>query len=337
MIISQKPTVTVYIPTYNRSGMLKGAVESVLAQSFEDFELIISDNASEDETQTVVKSFNDPRIVYLHNDQNIGFQKNWQRSPALSKGRYITILSDDDLMMPENLALKVEVLSKNERVGLVHSKFHLINGDGMIVKYNTNWAHGPDRDCDAIERGREVLEKMLLTFNIINPSTVMFKRECYERLGGFSKKLRLTDDWEYWMHIAAYYDVAFLAKPLVKWRVHGGSLTSQFVMGDQKVTTATGFLEEIKARWLVLRKHPGKISYRNHLRKRIHLKAIDGFQTRIDEMLCAGGPNPEAIRFVLEMCRAFPPIITDKLIWKAFLKSFLSRSSIERLKRICPI
>ena len=78
MTVPRKPTVTVYIPTYNRCGMLKGAIESVLAQSFEDFELIISDNASEDDTGAIVSSFNDSRIVYLRNDRNIGFQKNWQ-------------------------------------------------------------------------------------------------------------------------------------------------------------------------------------------------------------------------------------------------------------------
>jgi glycosyltransferase involved in cell wall biosynthesis len=329
--------VTVYIPTYNRSGMLKEAIESVLAQSFEDFELIISDNASEDETEAIVKSFNDRRIIYLRNDRNIGSQKNWQRCLSLSKGRYITILSDDDQMMPGNLALKVEVLSKNEQVGLVHSKYHLINDEGTIIKYNTNWRHGPDRDCDMIERGLDVVEKMLLTFNIINPSTVMFKRECYERLGGFSKRLKLTDDWEYWMHIACYYDVAFLAKPLINWRVHAGSLTSQLAIDQNNMRTPLVILEEVKTRRLILQKHPGKISYRNHLRKRIQLNVINQFATQIDKMLGLGGPNPKVRRFVLEMCRAFPPIIFEKVVWKAFLKTILRRSTIEKLKRICPI
>jgi hypothetical protein len=285
-----------------------------------------------------VKTFKDkdPRIRYFRNESNIGGYGNWSRCLALSKGQYIAILPDDDLMMPENLERKIEVLSSHAEVGLVYSKYHLIDGQGRITKQNTNWGTGPEREEDAIEGGLDVLERMLLTFNLINAPTVVFRRACYEKLGGFARQLRLAFDWEYWMRIAAHYDVAFLASPLVKWRIHGGSLTSQFVIGEQNLT-ATGFLEEIKARWLILRKHPGKLSYRNHLRKRIQLKAMDGFQTRIDRMLGIGGPNPKAKRFVLEMCMAFPPVITDKLIWKAFLKSVLSRSSIERLKRICPI
>jgi len=336
-VIGKEPFVSVCIPTYNRAGMLRESIESVLAQTYKNFELIVVDNASEDETEFVVRRFEDPRIVYTRNSRNIGGWGNWNRCLTLSRGLYIAILPDDDLMMPKNLERKIEVLQNNEKVGLVHSKYHLIDGQGRITRHNTNWGHGPDRDQNVIERGLDVLERMLLTFNLINAPTVVFRRACFEKLGGFAPELKLAFDWEYWMRIAAFYDVAFLAEPLIKWRIHGGSLTSQLVIGEQNSTTATGFLEEIGARWLMLRKHPGKLSYRNHLRKRIQWKAIDGFQTRIDEMLGAGRPNQKAKRFVLEMCRAFPPVITDKLIWKAFLKSVLSRSSIERLKRICPI
>lgn len=335
--IRKDPTVSVCIPTYNRAGMLKESIESVLAQTYKNFELIVVDNASEDETALVVRAFEDPRIVYTRNSRNIGIWGSCNRCLTLSKGRYIAIFFDDDLMMPKNLERKIEVLQNNEKVGLVYSKYHLIDAQGRIIRHNTNWGHGPERDQNVIERGLDVLERMLLTFNLINAPTVVFRRACFEKLEGFAPQLKMAFDWEYWMRIAAFYDVAFLAEPLIKWRVHGGSLSSQFVIGEKNLTTATGFLGEIKARWLILRKHPGKLTYRNHLRKRIQWKAIDGFQTRIDEMLGAGGPNQKARRFVLEMCRAFPPVITDKLIWKAFLKSVLSRSSIERLKRICPI
>jgi glycosyltransferase involved in cell wall biosynthesis len=118
--------------------MLKHSIESVLMQSFEDYELIISDNASDDETESVVKSYDDPRVRYSRNTTNIGCLANWNRCLALAQGKYIGILPDDDLMLPENLAAKVDVLSRHPEVGLIHSKYHLIDAEGRIIQFDTN-------------------------------------------------------------------------------------------------------------------------------------------------------------------------------------------------------
>jgi len=201
-------------------------MESVLSQSFEDFELIICDNASEDDTGSVIKSLSDKRIRYLRNPQNLGHRENWKRCLRLARGDYIAFLPDDDMMWPENLTRKVEVLFRNLQVGLVHSKYHLIDEEGRIIKYDTNWGHGPDRTVDAVEKREDLLTAC---FNTINARTVLFRRTCYERLGGFSDRIQFAFDWEYWMRIAIYYDIAFLARPLVKWRIHSSSSTKTSV------------------------------------------------------------------------------------------------------------
>ncbi|MGH7146329.1 MAG: glycosyltransferase family 2 protein [Nitrospiraceae bacterium] len=330
----QEPTVSVCIPTYNRASMLREAIESVLMQSFEDFELIVSDNASEDETENTVTSYVDNRIQYLRNDQNIGCRENFNRCLALAKGQYIAFLPDDDAMMPDNLAAKVEALSRNHQVGLVHSKYHLIDSDGRIMKSDTNWGHGPDRMSDAVEAGHEVLRTMLLTYNTINLPTVLFRKTCYHRLGGWTDELSLTCDWEYWMRIAAYYDIAFIARPLIKWRIHTESRTSLYAHGASNTVTEPAFREGLLAKHLILRRYSGLIAQGHSLKKQVRLKMRSQIVWRGETLLGGISPNPRVRAFLLLMCRTFPWILVDKRVWKLVLKSVLRRQSIQMLKRL---
>lgn len=332
-----KPKVSVCIPTYNRANLLAEAVDSVVAQTFTDFELVISDNASEDDTSSVVSSYRDARIRYVRNERNRGHRENWNQCLRLARGEYITILPDDDLMMPENLAAKVAILSKHPTVGLVHSKYHLIDGQGRIVKCNTNEGHGEDRTTDAFEEGQDVLTSMLLSYNMINAPTVLFRRECYEKLGGFAKRLSLAFDWEYWMRIAVYYDVAFVAQPLIKWRIHPGSLTTQNIHIDGETLTITALREELAAKRLILKQHSHAIENASDLKKLLWVERISRIVDRGERMLGDGGPNKEVRKFVTEMCRVFPEILMEKHIWKIFVKSMLSRQMVEMLKGISPI
>lgn len=306
----------------------------MLTQSFEDFELIVSDNASQDETENTVRSYRDGRIRYVRNERNIGCRENGNRCLALAKGKYIVLLSDDDAMMPDNLAAKVEVLSRNHQVGLVHSKYHVIDGDGRIIKSDTNWGHGPDRTSDAVEAGQDVLRTMLLTSNTINLPAVLFRKACYDRLGGWTDELDLTCDWEYWMRIAIYYDIAFIARPLIKWRIHSGSETSRYVQGGGNMVTLPAFKELLLSKHLILTRHLSAICEGQSLKKQVWQKMksqiVDGGETLLGEV----SPNPQVRVFMLEMCRTFPGILFDKRVWKVFLKSVLRRQSIERLKRL---
>lgn len=330
------PTVTVCIPTYNRASLLREAIGSVLSQTFHDFKLIIVDNASEDETEAVVRSFDDSRIIHVRNARNIGVRGNEERCLTLARGRYITILPDDDLMMPENLEVKVGMLNSHAQVGLVHSKYHVIDDAGKVIKYDTNWAHGPDRGSDAIESGQDVLKRMLLTYNDINLPTVVFRRACYERLGGFTDRLSLAEDWEYWMRIAVYYDVAFLASPLIKWRFHAGSQTSQYAQAEGGTVSDRAFREQLVAKRLILNNHLHAVIRGSELKEQVWQKMSEDIVYRAESMWGHGKRNSQTRMFVLETLRAVPELFLYKNIWKVLAKSFLSRQTIRFLKRFLP-
>src|SRR5258708_6443684 len=108
------PKVTVCLPTYNRAHYLREAIESVLSQTFQDFELLICDNASTDETSEVVKSFRDARIRYVRHSRNINMPKNWVYAVNESTGQYCGILSDDDRWDPLFLERLITPLDENE-------------------------------------------------------------------------------------------------------------------------------------------------------------------------------------------------------------------------------
>ena len=114
------PRVTVAIPTRNRAGFLREAIESALAQSFADIEVLVCDNASADGTGEVVRSFQDPRLRYVRNDQDLGMVGNWNRCIELARGELIANLADDDLMLPDRLARQLAIFDAHPDTAVPH-------------------------------------------------------------------------------------------------------------------------------------------------------------------------------------------------------------------------
>ncbi len=333
--MAASPTVSVLIPTYNRAGFLKQAIASVLAQTFGDFELVISDNASTDDTQALVKSYSDARIIYSRNPYSIGWQANMKRCLALARGEYVTFLPDDDLMMPENLERKVGILRRYPHVGLVHSRFHMIDKEGQIIRDSTNWGHGPERDFDVIESGYAVLKRMLTGFCEVNLPTALFRRNVRDRVGEWTDQLHHTDDYKYWMRIAVCYDVAYLASPLIKWRWHKDSLTSQHIKESATGVTAEGLCEQLLAKRLVLERFGHRIPKVAALKRMVRQETRNRVILQADVMLDNEGSPHEVRAFLLKMCRIFPDLCLSFNVWKTFLKTVLSPRSVQILKAIC--
>src|SRR5262249_27075626 len=134
--------VTVLIPTRNRSALLRRAIESVLAQTYADFRLEVSDNASTDGTADVVASFGDPRIDYLRHAEDVGIFRNQDLFLERVRTDYALILPDDDLVYPELLARAVETLDAAPGAGVFHAGFDVIDEDGETIQRDGNWTHG---------------------------------------------------------------------------------------------------------------------------------------------------------------------------------------------------
>ncbi|MCK4820034.1 glycosyltransferase [bacterium] len=212
------PNVTVCMPNYNYGHFVGQAIQSVLDQDFDDFELIIVDDCSTDNSDAVIRSFSDGRIRYYRNKANIGRLKNINKCIQLSRGKYITILPSDDLYTPDSLDKRKEVLDSNPSVGLVFSSALIIDERGEIVRkscpFNNSW----------VKKGEEVFQSLVLG-NYIGTLTCMVRKSCFDRLGLLNENIKATGsrDWEMWLRTSLFYDVAYISSSLGFERVHAGN------------------------------------------------------------------------------------------------------------------
>ena len=128
------PAVSVIVPVRNRRALLRRLLDALAAQTFGDFELIVSDNASSDGTEALVRSYRDERIRYVKHERNMGAVSNFNRCMAMSRGRYVTVVNDDDVMLAENLLLKVHALNEHPNVGFVYSGYQVVDASLRPVR-----------------------------------------------------------------------------------------------------------------------------------------------------------------------------------------------------------
>lgn len=217
-----EPKVSVVIPTFNRSAFLRQTVTSVLAQTHPDFEIIISDNASTDDTAAVVAAFPDGRVNYFRNDRNLGMVPNWNAGIRSARGAYVVLLEDDNWWRPEYLARAAGTLDQHPDIAFMHTAVHLTDAQGRVVQVFKRWRS--DRICD---KRAELID--LMQGNKIYLSTAMARRSVVESVGLFDETIPFTPDWDMWLRLYTYYDGAFVAEPLVFYRQHEANVSRQFL------------------------------------------------------------------------------------------------------------
>jgi GT2 family glycosyltransferase len=188
----------------------------------------VCDNCSTDNTEEIVRSFHDPRLKYVRNEENLGLVGNANRCLELANGEYVCIWHHDDVMFPNNLENKVHLLDEHPEVGFVHSNLILIDDTGEIIAPEI-W--NEDSRHDYIENGLALLNKYLsyLPFGAsLFIGAVLARRECYEKVGGFDPKFPHCNDSEMLIRMMLFYNVACIGKPLVKYRVHTNSASSSW-------------------------------------------------------------------------------------------------------------
>lgn len=217
------PRVSICIPTYKGARTIGAAIDSVLQQSFTDFELIVVDDGSPDDTRAVVGARADPRIRYLRNEKNLGPQDNWNRCLTLAAGRYLKLLPHDDLLHPHCLDRQVKVLDSDpgHDLALVFSARDVIGPDGRVLLHARGFpgaAEGP------LSRDEVVLHCVRRGTNLIGePGAVLFRRELSQRVGGFDGRHPYVIDLDYWLRLLMHGKAWYCPQALTSFRVWGGS------------------------------------------------------------------------------------------------------------------
>ena len=209
--VKRKPAVSIVIPTFNRFPLLAEAVESVRAQSFRDYELIVVDDGSTDETSLLAA---EPDLRYLRTEHSgmPGAARN--RGAEIARGRYLAFLDSDDLWRPNKLELQVPALEASD-APLLHSRELWLRGERVVSQAGQTHAREGDVYSDALWKC------------IIGPSTVLMEREIFEELGGFDETLEVAEDYEFWLRLTARHKVAWLDEALTVKRAGGWEQLSE--------------------------------------------------------------------------------------------------------------
>ena len=211
------PKVAVLMSVYNGEKYLHESIDSILTQTFKDFEFLIINDGSTDKTDQILNGYNDPRIKIINNGKNIGLTKSLNKGLKLAKGEYIARMDADDISMPGRLERELEFLDKNPAVGLVGTYYLMINRKGNVL-------HTMKRLTESME-----LKEKLLRSNQFCHGSVMFRAECIKNLGSYREEL--VQDYDLWLRISEKYEVANISEFLYKWRldINSISVTKKFL------------------------------------------------------------------------------------------------------------
>ncbi len=204
------PKVSVIIPTYNRAEYLPDAIESVLAQTFNDCEIIVVDDGSIDDTQATLQPWITAGKIRYDSQTNQGVSAARNRGIQLAAGEYLAFLDSDDVFVAEKLAKQVAILDADAGVGLVHNNFRRVDmAENLLAERDTSKLDG------------YIYPEMLLDWSVlIPPSCVMLRAATLAETGGFDEAMRWGEDIDLWRRVARHYRFAAIPETLTTMRVH---------------------------------------------------------------------------------------------------------------------
>lgn len=212
-MLDEKPKVSVIIPTYNRANLVKRSIKSVLDQTYQNFELIVIDDNSLDDTVNVVNAFKDSRIQYICHKINRGAPAARNTGINKSRGEFIAFLDDDDEWLPEKLEIQLEYLNHRPNVGLIYAGFEVVDKDKNKI-----------HRIYPKERGNTF--PRILHSNFIGSPTAIVRRECFESVGIFDESFKSSQDWDMWIRIAQKYDVDYVPNILARYNISGNRIST---------------------------------------------------------------------------------------------------------------
>lgn len=215
------PTISVIIPTYNGEKTIQKTIESVLKQTFTDFEVIVINDGSEDRTLDIISKFNDPRIKvfsYPHAGGNVSRN----RGLETAVGEFVSFLDADDIWTPDKLARQLQALQENELAKVAYSWTDLIDENGEFLFSGMH-----------ITANGDVYEQLFLANFLENGSNPLIYREALIKLGGFDKSLSAGQDWDMWLRLAQEFNFVAVPSVQILYRISPGTVSSNLTRQEK--------------------------------------------------------------------------------------------------------
>ena len=223
--------VSICLPTRNRSRTLRETICAMLSQTFQDWELIVGDDASTDDTGDVAASFSDTRIRYVRHSRNLGIYQNWNSLIPLCRGEYVAIYHDHDVYLPTIVEKCCALLDRNPRMAFVHTAIVLLGTENQPMALIV-------RDFDAVTDGK-TFQRDQLNGSCVTAATAMVRRAAYETEGLYDPSYGLPADAEMWLRLAEGNEVGYIREPqaliLARGPTEGAIAASEDLLGQRRL------------------------------------------------------------------------------------------------------
>lgn len=217
---SLKPKISILLPVFNGQQYLHACIQSVLKQDLTNFELIIGDDHSTDDSSAIIQSFSDIRIRYYRWEKNLGLFPNLNQLVAKSQSPLVRFLGQDDLLKEDCLRNEVDLFTSNPTIGMSFCKTIFIDAKGCIT------GHGILNDLPEVITP-QFSNQLFYYYGCIpgNISTVCARRDCFDTFGGFNENYKVAGDYEMWVRICQQKDLGVIHKHLIELRQHDKQLS----------------------------------------------------------------------------------------------------------------
>lgn len=225
---AQAPMVSVLIPSYNHARFLAKRIESILSQTYTDFELIVIDDHSPDESDEIIRRYTDlPFVTYIRNEINSGTPfAAWEKGSRMAKGKYIWLCESDDFAERDFLRIGVEALEGNQNCVLFYCNSHVVDADSRVIGNSSEYFDGIWRDTrwkqPFVANGlQELRDYQIRGQTVPNMSSSLIRRDAFiQAYTKYLKKYKLTGDWLFIGLVMQYGDVVFDPRSLSNFRKH---------------------------------------------------------------------------------------------------------------------
>ncbi len=290
------PVISVVIPVYNGEKTIQTTIKSVLSQTFQDWELIIIDDGSQDKTLDIINKIQDPRIK-IFSYPNAGLAASRNRGFSHSIGEFIAFLDADDLWTPDKLEAQLKALQDNPQAAVAYSWCDCIDESGKFLRTSSHSNANGD-----------VYAKLLLTDFLDNGSNPLIRRQALAEVGEFDESLPAAEDWDMWLRLAARYHFISVPAPQILYRVSFTSMTTNVERQEVEMRKVIerAFSQAPKSLQYLKRYSLGNIY------KYLTFKAIEGTPVRSRGIVAA--------RFLWNAVSNDLSLLRRQVTWKVLLK-----------------
>jgi hypothetical protein len=236
-----RPAITVAVPTCNGAGHIGPAIRSILAQESVEFDLVISDDRSDDDTLSTIRAIAGDRARIYVNSERLGLAGNWNRCAALASAPVVCIFHQDDVMLGGHLHAHASAFASHPSLGLAASASVMIDELGSAVASTVVDPGGLGPLDQTFGAGQ--LAPLMAAGNPLRCSAISLRIDALNRAGGFDPSLRYVVDWDCWLRIARQFPVAWIARPTVQVRWHSASETHRFKTGTSDLDETARMLD----------------------------------------------------------------------------------------------